>query len=781
MTTFVFSGQGVQVRGMGSTLFDRYDGLTRQADQILGYSVKELCLEDRENRLNFTEYTQPAVYVVNTFYYLQFVERGCRPDYLAGHSLGEYNALFAAGVFDFVTGLRIVQKRGALMGQETKGSMAAVIGLDAEKVQDIINRNAKGRIWIANYNSPTQVVIAGEQRAVAGTEEILKANEALHVIPLKVSGAFHTPMMAAAQEALSAFLQPLRLQSPQIPVVANISALPYQPQKVKKNLVQQMTGAVRWSESIEYLISQGEMDFVELGPAKVLTKLIGQIQESRSPKSFYSLTSVSNAHKVSSCLDNAKEETNDRKGSHSPANVHAENSSGYTSSITPQSLGDSSFKTDYGLKYAYLSGGMYRGIASRDLVIRMGKAGMMGFFGTGGLSTNQIEDDLLYIRKALGDCCTYGMNFLHNPMDLSREEALVDLFLRHGVQTIEASAFTQITPALVRYRLHGLPQDDGNKAMPCHRIIAKVSRPEVAALFMMPPPEKILRKLLAEGKIVERQVALARRVPLADDICVEADSGGHTDQGVAYVLFPAMICLRDEMMQKYGYTRKIHIGAAGGIGTPEAASAAFILGADFILTGSINQCTVEAGTSAAVKSMLQQVNVQDTDYAPAGDMFEMGAKVQVMRRGVFFASRANKLYDIYRNCNCVEDIDPKTRRQLEQKYFSKTFEEIWEETCSFFRDRPDEIEKAIRNPKYKLGLVLRWYFHYSTQLAIDGDEHHKVNFQVHCGPALGAFNQWVKNTELKDWRNRHVDDIARRIMSGTAEVLNLRFSQFGAT
>jgi trans-AT polyketide synthase/acyltransferase/oxidoreductase domain-containing protein len=260
---------------------------------------------------------------------------------------------------------------------------------------------------------------------------------------------------------------------------------------------------------------------------------------------------------------------------------------------------------------------------------------------------------------------------------------------------------------------------------------------------------------------------------MADDLCVEADSGGHTDQGVAYTLIPAMITLRDEMMEKYGYSKKVRVGAAGGIGTPGAASAAFILGADFILTGSINQCTVEAGTSDTVKNLLQQINVQDTDYAPAGDMFELGAKVQVLRKGVFFPARANKLYDLYRQFNSLEEIDEKTRKQLQERYFRRSFEEVFQESKAF--SPPGEVEKALHNPKHKMALVFKWYFGYGTRLALDGDEDYTVDYQVQCGPALGAFNQWIKGTALEDWRNRHVNEIAEKIMRQTAETLNNRF------
>jgi trans-AT polyketide synthase/acyltransferase/oxidoreductase domain-containing protein len=278
--------------------------------------------------------------------------------------------------------------------------------------------------------------------------------------------------------------------------------------------------------------------------------------------------------------------------------------------------------------------------------------------------------------------------------------------------------------------------------------------------------------LLQEQKITHTEAELLQRVPMADDISVEADSGGHTDLGVAYALIPAIVQLRDEMMHKYQYTKKVRVGAAGGIGTPAAAAAAFILGADYIVTGSINQCTVEANTSDIAKDLLQQANVQDTDYAPAGDMFELGAKIQVLKKGLFFPARANKLYELYRHYNSLQDIDEKTKTMVQTKFFCRSFDDVYQELKTLYPG--PEIEKAERNPKHKMALIFKWYFNYSSRLAQSGNTEHKVDYQIHCGPALGSFNQWVKGTMLENWRNRHVDEIGIKLMMETAELLNQR-------
>jgi trans-AT polyketide synthase, acyltransferase and oxidoreductase domains len=449
--------------------------------------------------------------------------------------------------------------------------------------------------------------------------------------------------------------------------------------------------------------------------------------------------------------------------------------------ISAESLGNAAFKADHGIKYAYLAGAMYKGIASREMTVALGKQRLMGYFGTGGLELDEIEGALRHIQSELANGEAYGMNLLCNLEAPELEEHTVDLYLKYNVRRIEAAAFVQMTPALVRYRVKDLTRDLHGRVVAPHHVLAKVSRPEVATAFMQPPPPAIIAKLLNAGRISAQEAELASSTPMADDVCVEADSGGHTDQGVAYALTPAMLELRDAMLRQHAYHKVIRVGAAGGIGTPHAAAAAFMMGADFILTGSINQCTREAGTSDSVKDLLQDMNVQDTAYAPAGDMFELGARVQVARRGLFFPARANKLYELYQRHNALEEIDPKVRRQIEEKYFKRSFDEVWAETKAYYsRAHPDRIAAIERHPKQKMAAIFKWYFVHTTRLALSGAEEQRVDYQIHCGPALGAFNQWVKGTELESWRNRKVADIAERLMQATAVLLNERFAAMTA-
>lgn len=440
--------------------------------------------------------------------------------------------------------------------------------------------------------------------------------------------------------------------------------------------------------------------------------------------------------------------------------------------IAPDRLGSAAFRAAYGVRYAYCAGAMYKGIASADLVIAMGRARLMSYFGTGGLALEEVEAALHRIRRELPAGAPFGMNLLNSLDQPQLEERTVDLYLRAGVRCIEAAAYMQVSAPLVRFRLAGARRAANGAIEVPNRVLAKVSRPEVAQAFMQPAPPELVQQLVQAGRLAREEAQLAGEIPMADDICVEADSGGHTDQGVALALLPAMLSLRQQLQARQRLALPLRVGAAGGIGTPHAAAAAFVMGADFIVTGSVNQCTVEAGISDAVKDLLQDAGVQDTDYAPAGDMFELGAKVQVLRKGLFFPARANKLYELYQRHGSLDEIDERTRRQIEEKYFRRSIEEVWAETRAYYlrtgRMRAEELDR----PRQKMALVFKWYFTHSARLARQGATEQRVDYQVHCGPALGAFNAWVQGTPLESWRERHVADIACRLMEGAADHLN---------
>jgi malonyl CoA-acyl carrier protein transacylase len=267
---------------MGGDLFDRFPDWTTAADQTLGYSIRELCLEDPRGELVQTEFTQPALFVVNAMTWRRREQEGrTRPDFVAGHSLGEYNALLAAGAFDFTTGLALVQRRGRIMSAVRGGGMAAVVGLTPERIEAVLASSEAGRrLDIANFNSFEQTVIAGPKDDIDAVRPAFK-DAGGRAIPLNVSAPFHSRYMRDAEAEFAAYLSEFELRPPAIPVVANVTGRPYEPDAVRDTLARQIGSSVRWLDSTLFLLDRGVTEFEEVGPGQVLTKLVAQIRRGR--------------------------------------------------------------------------------------------------------------------------------------------------------------------------------------------------------------------------------------------------------------------------------------------------------------------------------------------------------------------------------------------------------------------------------------------------------------------------------------------------------------------
>jgi PfaD family protein len=431
-------------------------------------------------------------------------------------------------------------------------------------------------------------------------------------------------------------------------------------------------------------------------------------------------------------------------------------------------LGSPAFQAWHGVDNAYVGGAMANGIASEAMVIALGQARLLGSFGAGGLLPSRIEAAIHHIKRALPQG-SYAFNLLHSPQEENLERATVELYLRHGITTVEASAFVSLTPNIVRYRAAGLGVSPDNQIEITNKVMAKLSRREVARQFMEPAPAAILSELVRQNAISERQAELARQVPMADDVTVEADSGGHTDNRPLVVIFPSILALRDEIQDQYQYSIPIRVGAAGGIGTPTAALAAFIMGAAYVVTGSINQACVEAGTSEHTRAVLAQADMADVAMAPSADRFELGGRVQVLKRGTMFAMRAQKLYDLYRAYDAIEEIPLEERQNLEKRIFQKPLEAVWEDTVAYFAERhPAVINRAAADPKIKMALMFRWYMGLSSRWATTGEKGREIDYQVWCGPAIGSFNDWTRGSYMAEPAGRRVADVARHIMRGAA-------------
>jgi PfaD family protein len=302
-------------------------------------------------------------------------------------------------------------------------------------------------------------------------------------------------------------------------------------------------------------------------------------------------------------------------------------------------------------------------------------------------------------------------------------------------------------------------------------VFAKVSRAEVAQLFMSPAPAATLRQLVEAGKLTQTEAELAARVPLAEDLTVEADSGGHTDQQALGAIFPTILTLRDRLALQHNFSRPIRVGAAGGLGAPAAVAAAFALGAAYALTGTVNQACVESGLSETGRRLLAQAGVADVAMVPAADMFEIGVKLQVLKKGTMYPSRAAKLYETYKQYDALERIPPELKERLEREIFRAPLEEWWRTTREFWRERdPGQIEKAERDPKHRMALVFRSYLGLSSRWAIAGDAERKLDYQIWCGPAIGAFNDWTRGSFLEAPENRSVTQVARNLLEGAAVI-----------
>jgi trans-AT polyketide synthase, acyltransferase and oxidoreductase domains len=446
---------------------------------------------------------------------------------------------------------------------------------------------------------------------------------------------------------------------------------------------------------------------------------------------------------------------------------------GFSPVQTIATLGDPHFCQDYDINYPYMAGSMANGIASIELVESLANEGILASFGAAGLSLVEVETAIKRLQTSLSDK-THCFNLIYSPNEKGHEDAVVDLYLKYNITLVETSAYMKLTLPVVRYRVKGLHKDSQGNIIAPNRIIAKASRVELASKWFSPPPEKLLNQLLEQGAITEEEAALAKEIPMAQDLTVEADSGGHTDNRPAITLLPTMLSLRDQYQAKYNYRKPLRVGAAGGIATPASALGAFAMGAAYIVTGTVNQACKESGSSDIVREMLANAGQADVAMAPAVDMFEMGVKLQVLKRGTMFAMRGNKLYDIYKKYASIEEIPETEKANLENTIFKMSLAEVWQKAEEFFTERdPRQIEKANKDAKHKMALTFRWYLGLSSRWANAGIEDRQVDYQIWCGPAMGAFNEWTRDTFLSEAGNRNAVTVAMNILFGAAVLFRI--------
>ncbi|MEC7986194.1 MAG: PfaD family polyunsaturated fatty acid/polyketide biosynthesis protein [Myxococcota bacterium] len=438
--------------------------------------------------------------------------------------------------------------------------------------------------------------------------------------------------------------------------------------------------------------------------------------------------------------------------------------------IYPEWLGDRGFAHRHGVRFNYVAGAMANGIASERLVMEMARNGFLSFFGAAGLSVERVKSALNELERSLPEQ-SWGANLIHSPNEPDLESEIAALYIQRGVRRVSAAAYMKLTPYVVRYALHGLHRDSSGAIQRKNHLFAKISRPEVAIHFMRPAPQKMVQELLRKGWITDEEARLAALVPVAEQFSIEADSGGHTDNQSLSALFPTISALRTQVMQEHAYERPIYLGAGGGLGTPEAIAGAFAMGASYVLTGSVNQACVESGLHQKGKEMLAKAGLADVEMAPAADMFELGVEVQVLKRGTMFASRAKFLYRLYRQYKSLADISDTERMRLEKEFFHQALDEAWRSTEAYWQSRdPREVARANRDPKHQMALLFRSYLGQSSKWAINGVHSRLMDYQIWCGPAMGAFNRWVKGSFLEAPSQRQVVQVAKNLMEGAAVI-----------
>ncbi len=466
MKAYIFPGQGSQRKGMGSELFSKYSDYVGKANEILGYSIEELCIRDTKHQLNFTAFTQPAIYIVSVLTYLELLETKAKPDYLAGHSIGEYAALFAAGVFDFETGLKIVQRRAELMSQAKGGGLAAVLGLTESDINSLINESPLLGVGIANINSPSQIVI-GAGSATLNKFILSCEGSQGRFIPLKVSGAFHTVHMRSAQVAFRSFLKTINFNAPTIPVISNYSATQYSGDEFVNNLSLHLSNSVRWTECIESLLFSGVDDFIEVG-SNILMPMVNDIRQAFNVEKY----SKSHNRNVSDkAIDQQETITN-----------------------------KSTFASHFGYESNLVIGGAGYGGNGVELVNNLLNEGLLTFLETDGLSLSDVESSIDKLNKLKNLSEKFGVSVYYDPENPLAYEKILLICSNKKVRFIELRGFLSSTDSIIDYRQKG---GVCNLGKPRNRVLLRTQGVDVVNDFLI--------NTLIDGN----------EVPLIDAICMD--------------------------------------------------------------------------------------------------------------------------------------------------------------------------------------------------------------------------------------------------------------------
>lgn len=545
MKAVVFPGQGSQRKGMGGELFARFPQLVSTANSVLGYDIVDLCLQDPRGELNFTAFTQPAIYVVSVLCYQDMLTKMEPPDFLAGHSIGEYAALVAGGVFDFETGLRIVRKRAQLMAQIEGGGLAAVLGLSLQEVKQRIGESGLDGIEVANINSPSQIVIGGRKEELEQFVAFGSGQEG-RIVPLRVSGPFHTSHMNSAREEFRDVLSRFAFKEPSIPVISNLTAQPHDVQEIAENLSRHLASSVLWVNCVERLMEAGVDEFVEIGTAPILSPMIAEI----------------------------------RSGSQVLSRRVADLST----------TKDLAFCSVFDCTRPLVAGALGNGASGVELVTTLARAGLLAFLDTEDLELSAIDQALSQLSADRELQGRFGVGLTYNPESEDIEERLIDMLLRYSVRCVEIRGYAQLSPGLLRYRAQGCDLDGSGRS--CNRIIARIAEISAAAAFLRVP-----EYTAASGS------DFLRKLPAVDALCIDTQAW-RSHRCPSADLFDKALALRDEFSDRNPQSPRVFVGASGLATSTAAVQKLLAKGGDFAVAGSVFLLARQARLDPSAKQAL---------------------------------------------------------------------------------------------------------------------------------------------------------------------------------
>ena len=713
---WLFPGQGSQRRGMGAELFDFYPDLVSAADDILGYSVREAC--ESGGRLSDTSYVQPLMFVVNALYLRRALGQSPPPDYLAGHSLGEISALYAAGCMDFATGLDLVRRRGALMAACPPGAMMAVLGVPVERVEELIASRGLTAIDIANHNLPDQIVVAGPQAQISQLADVIDELPVGRTTKLNVSVAAHSRHMRPAVAEFTDVLGRIHFAAPRTPVFSAVTGELHEAPAVARRLGEQLTGQVRWWQVMVALSRAGVDHVLEVGPGEVLARMW---------------------QRAGDRLPGPDRLTRTPTPAPRPAPVLAADDHHWVSA-----LGAPQVASAYRLRLPYLVDALPDGVSGPAMLQRLAGAGLFGFLGTFGVPEAQVAADV-------GDLGTedirgrWGIELPAERLDHGRTRAIVSLAMDAGVSHAVTAGWAGVSPQIVRWRFAGLSSGGEPR-----RLLVRVTGSRQAEAFLRPAPAELIAQLIRSGQLDPAEASLARRLPVATEIFVQPEPGG----GMSVSLLMSVLRATRDAGQRGPV-------GVGGIGTPDEVASAVLLGADFLVTGAINACTPQARTSEAAKDLLATVTMADTVLAPSAELFRLGGRAHMVRKATLFPARAAHLHDLQLAGTAPADLSAATRQMLESDYFGEPLDRVMRSGSG-------------PNAEPRMTDVLARYFDLGTQAALAGRTEQRLNWHIPCGPEMGAFNLAIGDLGLADWRARDVDVVAERLTEAGARMLDRR-------